>query len=140
MAIEEGAALVPLVVLGEVNSLRNMALFDWPAVQVRGAAVRGSARQRAALAWGPALARPAFPGGDVGPLPGLAWRGVHWPGAMASEPAMEALAASMGEPLALGPRSCGVQRWSYKRLGFPIPYLIAGKWGLLPLPAKTGLR
>lgn len=33
-----------------------------------------------------------------------------------------------------------MQRWSYKRLGFPIPFLIAGKWGVLPLPAKTGLK
>lgn len=64
IALEEGACLVPLVVLGEINSLGNMKLFDWPAMQ----------------------------------------------------------------------------RWSYKRLGFPVPYLIAGKWGLLPLPAKTGLR
>ncbi|GAB4819039.1 hypothetical protein N2152v2_006085 [Parachlorella kessleri] len=64
VAIEEGAHLVPFVVFGEINSLGNMRLFDWP----------------------------------------------------------------------------GVQRWTYKRLGFPIPYLIAGKWGLLPLPAKTGMR
>lgn len=33
-----------------------------------------------------------------------------------------------------------LQRYTYKRIGFPIPYLIAGKWGFLPLPVKTGLR
>jgi len=29
---------------------------------------------------------------------------------------------------------------SYKILGFPVPFLIVGKWSILPLPAKTGLR
>jgi hypothetical protein len=62
IAIEEGASLVPMVTLGEVNSLGN--LIDWPAMQ----------------------------------------------------------------------------RWTYKRLGFPLPFVIAGKYGVLPLPAKTGLR
>ena len=33
-----------------------------------------------------------------------------------------------------------MQRWTYRRLGFPIPFLIAGKFGFLPLPSRTGLR
>lgn len=33
-----------------------------------------------------------------------------------------------------------MQRWSYKVLGFPLPFLIGGRLGFLPLPARTGLR
>ncbi|KAL4543789.1 hypothetical protein Ndes2437B_g01601 [Nannochloris sp. 'desiccata'] len=33
-----------------------------------------------------------------------------------------------------------LQRATYKLLGFPIPFLMAGKGGILPLPSKTGLR
>ena len=33
-----------------------------------------------------------------------------------------------------------LQRATYKLLGFPIPFLMAGKQGILPLPSKTGLR
>jgi hypothetical protein len=33
------------------------------------------------------------------------------------------------------------QRWTYKRLGFPAPYLLGGRGGgTLPLPSRTGLR
>lgn len=32
-----------------------------------------------------------------------------------------------------------MQRWCTKKLGFPIPFIIAGRW-CLPLPAPTGLR
>lgn len=31
-------------------------------------------------------------------------------------------------------------QWTYKRLGFPVPYLIVGRWGLTPFPQPTGLR
>lgn len=61
MALKQGAALVPVLALGEADSLRN--LLEWPSMQ----------------------------------------------------------------------------RWCTKRLGFPIPFLIAGRW-LLPLPAPTGLK
>ena len=33
-----------------------------------------------------------------------------------------------------------VQAWSYKRLGFPIPYLVVGRWCLSPFPRSTGLK
>ena len=33
-----------------------------------------------------------------------------------------------------------VQRWSYRRLGFPVPFLVGGRLGVLPLPSRTGLR
>jgi hypothetical protein len=33
-----------------------------------------------------------------------------------------------------------LQRLTYKAIGFPIPFLPVGLWGLLPLPAPTGLR
>ena len=33
-----------------------------------------------------------------------------------------------------------MQRWTYRRLGFPIPFLIVGKYGILPLPSRAGLR
>lgn len=62
MAIEQGAHLVPVVVLGEVQSLRN--LIDLP----------------------------------------------------------------------------DIQQWTYKKLGFPIPYLLVGRWGFSPLPRQTGLK
>ena len=62
MAIEEGAALVPVVVMGEVDALRNFV--DMPRVQ----------------------------------------------------------------------------SWTYKKLGFPVPYLVVGRWGLSPLPRQTGLK
>ena len=32
------------------------------------------------------------------------------------------------------------QAWTYKKLGFPIPYLVVGRWGASPLPRATGLR
>ncbi len=62
MAIEEGAALVPVVVMGEVDALRNFV--DMPRVQA----------------------------------------------------------------------------WTYKKLGFPVPYLVVGRWGVSPLPRQTGLK
>ena len=62
LAIEEGAALVPVVVMGEVDALRNF--IDMPRVQA----------------------------------------------------------------------------WTYKKLGFPIPYLVVGRWGLSPFPMQTGLK
>lgn len=31
-------------------------------------------------------------------------------------------------------------QWTYKRLGFPVPYLVVGRWGLTPFPQRTGLR
>jgi len=61
LAIEQGAALVPVLALGEVLQLRN--LISWPSLQ----------------------------------------------------------------------------RWTYKRLGFPLPYFIGGRWGITPFPAKTPL-
>ncbi|PRW56972.1 Diacylglycerol O-acyltransferase 1 [Chlorella sorokiniana] len=61
MALKHDAALVPVLALGEADSLRN--LIEWPAMQ----------------------------------------------------------------------------RWCTKKLGFPIPFIIAGRW-CLPLPAPTGLR
>jgi 2-acylglycerol O-acyltransferase 2 len=33
-----------------------------------------------------------------------------------------------------------LQRWTYRRLGFPVPFLLAGWLRVTPLPAKTGLR
>ena len=33
-----------------------------------------------------------------------------------------------------------LQQWTYKKLGFPIPYLIGGRWGFTPFPSQTGLR
>ena len=62
LAIEQGAALVPVLALGEIAALRNF--FDMPALQ----------------------------------------------------------------------------QWTYKTIGFPIPYLVVGRWGLTPFPRRTGLR
>lgn len=62
LAIEQNAALVPVVCLGEAASLRNA--FDWPALQ----------------------------------------------------------------------------QWTYKNLGFPIPYLVVGRWGVTPFPRQTGVK
>lgn len=62
MALSEGARLVPVLALGEIDSMRNAA--DWPA----------------------------------------------W------------------------------QRRAYKLFGFPFPFLLVGKYGLLPLPARRPLR
>jgi hypothetical protein len=33
-----------------------------------------------------------------------------------------------------------LQRWTYKRWGFPMPFLIGGLWGFLPFPSRTHLR
>ena len=33
-----------------------------------------------------------------------------------------------------------MQQWSYKAIGFPIPYLVVGRWGLTPFPRQTGLK
>ena len=33
-----------------------------------------------------------------------------------------------------------MQQWTYKNVGFPIPYLVVGRWGLTPFPRQTGLR
>lgn len=32
-----------------------------------------------------------------------------------------------------------VQKLTYKKIGFPIPYLLVGRWGLSPLPKKVPL-
>jgi hypothetical protein len=32
------------------------------------------------------------------------------------------------------------QAWTYKKLGFPVPYLVVGRWGVTPFPAPTPLR
>ena len=34
----------------------------------------------------------------------------------------------------------GMLRWTYKRLGFPVPYLIGGRYQVSPFPRPTGLR
>jgi 2-acylglycerol O-acyltransferase 2 len=33
-----------------------------------------------------------------------------------------------------------LHRWTYKILGFPLPYIIGGKLGVLPFPSREGLR
>ena len=33
-----------------------------------------------------------------------------------------------------------LQLWTYKRLGFPVPYLLVGRWGITPFPRQTCLR
>lgn len=33
-----------------------------------------------------------------------------------------------------------LHRWTYKVLGFPLPYLIGGKFGVLPFPSRHGLK
>lgn len=33
-----------------------------------------------------------------------------------------------------------LHRWTYKILGFPLPYIIGGKLGILPFPSREGLR
>lgn len=33
-----------------------------------------------------------------------------------------------------------LHRWTYKMLGFPLPYIIGGKFGILPFPSREGLR
>lgn len=62
IAIETGAALVPVVCLGEISALKN--LFNWPALQ----------------------------------------------------------------------------QWTYKNIGYPVPFLLVGRWGVTPFPRQTGLR
>ena len=34
----------------------------------------------------------------------------------------------------------GLQKWTYKNLGFPVPYLVVGRWGLSPFPKPVGLK
>lgn len=51
---------------------------------------------------------------------------------MACEAAQETLIADAP--------SAPAQAWTYKKLGFPIPYLVVGRWGASPLPRATGLR
>lgn len=33
-----------------------------------------------------------------------------------------------------------MQQLTYKHLGFPIPYLVVGRWGLTPFPRSSGLK
>lgn len=33
-----------------------------------------------------------------------------------------------------------LQRWTYKNLGFPVPYWVVGRWGVLPFPKRSGLK
>ena len=33
-----------------------------------------------------------------------------------------------------------LQRWTYKNLGFPVPYWVVGRWGVSPFPKKSGLK
>ena len=32
------------------------------------------------------------------------------------------------------------QAWTYKKLGFPLPYLVVGRWGITPFPCRTALK
>lgn len=32
-----------------------------------------------------------------------------------------------------------LQQLTYKKLGFPIPYIMVGRWGFSPLPCKVSL-
>ena len=32
------------------------------------------------------------------------------------------------------------QAWTYKKFGFPVPYLVVGRWALTPFPRRTPLR
>ena len=34
----------------------------------------------------------------------------------------------------------GMQRWTYKHLGFPVPYWVVGRWGVSPFPKRVGLK
>ncbi len=34
----------------------------------------------------------------------------------------------------------GLQRWTYKNLGFPVPYWVVGRWGVSPFPKRSGLK
>ena len=34
----------------------------------------------------------------------------------------------------------GLQKWTYKNLGFPVPYLVVGRWGLSLFPKRVGLK
>ena len=34
----------------------------------------------------------------------------------------------------------GLQRWTYKNLGFPVPYWVVGRWGVSPFPKRAGLK
>ncbi len=33
-----------------------------------------------------------------------------------------------------------LQRWTYKNLGFPVPYWVVGRWGVSPFPKRSGLK
>jgi hypothetical protein len=33
-----------------------------------------------------------------------------------------------------------IHRWTYRMLSFPLPYLIGGKWKILPFPSREGLK
>lgn len=33
----------------------------------------------------------------------------------------------------------GLMKWTYKRLGFPVPYLLVGRWGITTLPLRVPL-
>ena len=33
-----------------------------------------------------------------------------------------------------------LQKWTYKNLGFPIPYWVVGRWGVSPFPKREGLK
>ena len=33
-----------------------------------------------------------------------------------------------------------MQQWTYKNLGFPIPYWVVGRWGISPFPKREGLK
>ena len=33
-----------------------------------------------------------------------------------------------------------LQRWTYKNLGFPVPYWVVGRWGVSPFPKRAGLK
>ena len=33
-----------------------------------------------------------------------------------------------------------LQAWTYKKFGFPVPYLVVGRWGITPFPSKAPLK
>lgn len=32
------------------------------------------------------------------------------------------------------------QQWTYKKIGFPIPYIVVGRWGVSPLPSQRPVK
>ena len=127
LAIQQRAALVPVLCMGELDTLRN--LIDMPHLQVWSPLWFGmlypNQGQQLCIGELDTLHNLLVPNLQVRCLGLFGWH--VW-----GQDPYPTLTSRQGGGL--------LQAWTYKKLGFPVPYLVVGRWGVTPFPAPTPMR